>query len=189
MKKLLFNILILIFASLFYTSSINAQIITNTPGIQQGQGGAILNGLNLNNYTLTNAGGLTSTGPTSITGTQTNGADQISRVNVNGVVNVMTYGAIGDCTPNGSTTGCTDNAAAIQAAINDAFTEGKAVFFPVGATMPTIYYSSKTLDPEGVSLYGTSGEGVRNYAGFYPLTGVRGGRRGRQGVLHDGRGD
>lgn len=37
MKKLLFNIFILLLVSLFYTKSINAQIITNASGIQPSQ--------------------------------------------------------------------------------------------------------------------------------------------------------
>lgn len=58
------------------------------------------------------AGGLTSTGPTSITGNRTTGADQISNANINGSLNCKTFGAVGDF--------ATDDTAALQACITAA---------------------------------------------------------------------
>lgn len=125
-------------------------------------------------HQITDLGGLASTGPTGITGTQTNGADQISGVNVNGVINVTTYGAKGDCTATGSTTGCTDNYSAITAAIAAASAAHKAIFFPVGSVNPSIYYTSQAINPDGVSIYGPPGAGIGNGQVFPTSVGIRG---------------
>lgn len=68
-------------------------------------------GLTINSGT-GNVSRLTASGPISITGTQTTGADQISSVNLNGTFNPVTFGA--------DPTGVADSAPAFQAAINAA---------------------------------------------------------------------
>lgn len=114
-------------------------------------------------------------GPLSITGNQTNGSDQINKLCVNGVCPVTAFGAIGDCTATGSTAGCTNNHDAIQMAIDAAYTVGKPVSFPPNpaATGQTVYYSTTTLNPKGVSMFGGSGMGVR-VSSIYPQVAVRG---------------
>ena len=76
----------------------------------------------------TNLGGVTSTGPTSITGSQTNGSDQISKLCVNGVCPVTAFGAL--C--NGSH----DDAPAFTAAIAAAGAAGSGmgIFVPAATT-------------------------------------------------------
>ena len=80
---------------------------------------------------------------------------------------VTAYGAVGDCTPNGTVANCTDNTSAIQSAINAAYTSGGSVFLPfnaASATGSTVYFVGSTLNPKGVSIYGPStGRG-----NFYP---------------------
>lgn len=160
-------------------------VTTNGPLIGDGSPGnpvALPSSANVTLGTLTTIGattaaGLTSTGPTSITGNQTNGSDQINKLCVNGVCPVTAFGAIGDCTAQGSTAGCTDNASTIQAAINAAYTIGKPVYFPpnpTGSSGVTVYYTSQPLNPKGVSLYGAPGQGIRNVLGFFGLVDIRG---------------
>lgn len=83
--------------------------------------------LTINNST-GNVSKITSLGPTSITGNQANGTDQVSNVNVNQVFNVRAYGAVGD--------GSHDDAPAFQAAI-DAACSYDSNFNP---TIPTVYF-------------------------------------------------
>ena len=84
--------------------------------------------------------------------------------NINGNCVVTAYGAKGDCTVSGPTNGtpaCTDNHAAIQAAVNACYATGGSVYFPTNpsASGQTIYYTSLPIDPEGVSMYGDPGAG------------------------------
>jgi hypothetical protein len=72
-----------------------------------------------------NCGNLTAgPGSISITGNGINGTDQISNVNVNGVLNVKTFGAIGD--------GNADDTAALQKAINAGIAQNKCTYLPAG---------------------------------------------------------
>jgi hypothetical protein len=90
-------------------------------------------------------------------------------------ISVTAYGAVGDCTPNGSVASCTDNTAAIQSAINAAYTVGGSIFLPFNpatATGSTVYYAASSIDPKGVSIHGPSGTGV---SGFWPNVFIRGG--------------
>ncbi len=74
-------------------------------------------------------------------------------------VSVTEYGAVGDCNPNGATTSCTDNTAAIQAAVDHCYTAKCAVYFPANpsATAATVYYAASTINPKGVSIFGPPG--------------------------------
>jgi hypothetical protein len=80
---------------------------------------------------------------------------------------ITAYGAVGDCTPNGTVANCTDNTSAIQSAINAAYTTGGSVYLPFNTankTASTVYYVASSLNPKGVSIYGPStGRGD-----FYP---------------------
>lgn len=90
---------------------------------------------------------------------------------------VTSYGAVGDCSVNGSTAGCTDNCTTIQAAINAAHAVGVNILLannPLLTNTPTIYYSSCTLNPKGVSIRAPVGSGQRNFSNFWPMVGVRG---------------
>ncbi len=88
--------------------------------------------------------------------------------NVNGVESVTVFGAKGDCTGSGSTASCTDNHAAIQAAINAAYATGASVYFPTNpsASGQTVYYTSLSINPKGVSMYGPVGSS--GASGYYP---------------------
>ena len=104
---------------------------------------------------LANLGGLPTSGGTltgAVTGPSFSG-------NVNGVYSVTAYGAVGDCTGDGSTSGCTHNDTAIQNAINAAYTTGGSVYFPTNpsASGQTVYYTSQAINPKGVSMYGPPG--------------------------------
>src|SRR5216684_6232348 len=77
------------------------------------------------NWLIMQAGSLASyKGPVSITGTSTTGADSLSHVNINGIDNVLTFGAKGD--------GVTDDWAALMSAVAHACTNNRAVLFPPG---------------------------------------------------------
>jgi hypothetical protein len=85
---------------------------------------------------------------------------------------VTAYGAAGDCTAAGSVASCTDNTAAIQAAINAASSSGGSVYLPTNPSEVnegTIYYVASTLNPKGVSIYGPHGAG-----GFWGSVMIRG---------------
>jgi hypothetical protein len=122
---------------------------------------------------LANLGGLPSSGGSlsgSLSGTDAAFSGQLKAAaisgDVNGVFSVTTYGAKGDCVPTGSTAACTDNATAIQAAIDAAFAVGGSVFFPVrsNATGQTVYYTSQAINWKGVSMYGPPGaSGAQQY--------------------------
>jgi len=97
--------------------------------------------------------------------------------NVNGVDTVTVFGAKGDCTGIGSTASCTDNHAAIQAAIDAAYLTGASVYFPTNpsATNQTVYYTSLPINPKGVSMYGAPGAGgPANYPATALPVAVRG---------------
>jgi len=89
------------------------------------------------------------------------------------VCDVTTYGAVGDCSSNGSTEHCTDNTAAIQAAIDACYLEGGGVVFlqlnPANPNGGTTYYVASSLNPKGVSIRGAGGRSA-----FYPKDAVRG---------------
>jgi hypothetical protein len=81
-------------------------------------------------------------------------------------ISVTEYGAVGNCTGSGATTNCTDNTAAIQAAINHCYTYQCAVYFPSNTanTGQTVYYVAGTINPKGVSIFGPPGaQGPANY--------------------------
>lgn len=90
-------------------------------------------------------------------------------------VNAATLGAVGNCTPTGSVSSCTDNTAVLQSAINIAYTLGTSVLLPVSpvATGQTVFYVAGTLNPKGVSIHGPIGTGIQNLNG-YPKVIVRG---------------
>lgn len=96
--------------------------------------------------------------------------------NVQNAINIAAppYNAKGDCSVTGSTGSCTDNCTPIQNAVNAAKSAGGALFIPMGATNPSIYYSSCAINPKGVSIYGPPGQGNRSSGGFFPLVGIRG---------------
>lgn len=88
------------------------------------------------------------------------------------VFNATNYGAVGDSTTSAGTT--TDNCTPLQNTINAAAAVGGSVFLPTylaNAGEPTVYYTSCTLSPKGVSIYGTPGSG--GY-GFYAKVSIRG---------------
>lgn len=109
------------------------------------------------------------TGATTRQGAATNIVDlsdikpaKITNANVNGIATVTQFGAIGDCTPSSSTASCTDNHDAIQATIDAAYDVGASVLFPTNpdsAINQTIYYTSKAINPKGVSMFGPPGAG------------------------------
>ncbi len=88
--------------------------------------------------------------------------------NVNGVDSVTVFGAKGDCTGSGSTATCTDNHAAIQAAVDAAYASGASVYFPTNpsATNQTVYFTSQPINPKGVSMYGPVGSS--GSSGYWP---------------------
>ena len=90
-------------------------------------------------------------------------------------ISVAEYNAVGNCTTSGSTSSCTDNTAAIQAAINYCYTNYCAVYFPAayGSTY-TVYYVASPINPKGVSLFGPPGASGSASNGI-PSVGVRGG--------------
>lgn len=114
------------------------------------------------------------TGSVGIIGNRTDGTDQLNKLCVNGVCPVTAFGAVGDCTPTGSTVSCTNNHDAIQSAINSAKILGSAVFLPsrVSGSAPTVYYTATAINPKGVSIYGPEGVGARNPT--YGLSNIRG---------------
>lgn len=98
---------------------------------------------------------------------------------VNGVFNVVAYGAKGDCTgSNSNTATCTDNTAAIQKAFDAACLVGGAVYFPTNPGRrngQTVYYVSGTVNPRGVSMYGPPGaQGARDYYTSKATVAIRG---------------
>src|SRR5579875_766546 len=93
------------------------------------------------------AGGITASGAINIAGTQTNGADQISHVNVMREVDVTTFGAKCD--------GVTDDTAAIQNAINYALQNKRRVVIP-----GTCVVSHLNITPE-FTTYGDPGFKIR----------------------------
>ena len=118
------------------------------------------------------------TGATTSQGAATNIVDgntikpsNVLNANVNGVFTITKYGAVGDCAGSGATTACTDNHAAIQAAIDAAYPVNGAVYLPANPSnvnTQTVYYVSLSIDPKGVSMYGPpGGSGPGN---FYPTT-------------------
>ena len=100
------------------------------------------------------------------------------------VFNVVKYGAVGDCSPSGSTAtssvlvsggACTNNQAAIQAAINAAYPVGGTVYLPINtAGTPTVYYVGGPLNPKGVSIMGPPGAGMRDPSGYWGHVDIRG---------------
>jgi len=74
-------------------------------------------------------------------------------------ISVTEYGAVGNCTLKGPTGPCTDDAAAIQNAIDHCFSAGCAVYFPAdpAAKGVTIYYAGHSINPKGVSMTGPPG--------------------------------
>jgi len=88
---------------------------------------------------------------------------------------VTEYGAVGNCTENGPTPSCTDNANAIQNAIDHCYAAACAVYFPANpeGKKATIYYVSHAINPKGVSLYGPAGAAGSPENGL-PSVGVRG---------------
>ena len=77
-------------------------------------------------------------------------------------VSVTEYGAVGDCTQSGSTSGCTVNVTAVQNAVNHCQTAGCAVYFPANPAATggsTVYYLGGTVNPKGVTLFGPPGAG------------------------------
>jgi hypothetical protein len=88
---------------------------------------------------------------------------------------VTEYGAVGDCTVNGPTASCTDNASAIQSAIDHCFAAGCAVYFPANpeGKKATIYYVSHAINFKGVSLHGPAGAAGSNLSNTLPVA-VRG---------------
>ncbi len=108
------------------------------------------------------------TGATTSQGAATNIVDgnsikpaSVLNANVNGVFSVTKYGAVGDCTNSGATTGCTNNLTAFQAAIDAAYAVGGAVYLPTNPNTPapqqTIYYLATPLNWKGVPIYGPPG--------------------------------
>jgi hypothetical protein len=81
--------------------------------------------------------------------------------NVNGENAVTVFGAKGDCTAGGATTSCTDNHAAIQAAIDAAYAVGGAVYLPTNPATPaseqTVYYVATPINWKGVPIYAPPG--------------------------------
>ncbi len=125
----------------------------------------------------TAAGALQNLGGISTTATSQQTITGPVSANVNGTYAITVFGAKGDCTGNGPTSGCTDNSSAIQNAINAAYITGASVLLPTNpsATGPTVYYVGATLNPKGVSIFSNAGAG-RNVGGggFWPNVAVRG---------------
>jgi hypothetical protein len=90
-------------------------------------------------------------------------------------VSVTEFGAVGDCTVNGSTSGCTANAPAVQKAFDHCYKAGCAVYFPANpaaAGGSTIYYLGGTVNPRGVSFFGPPG--AAGFRSSPPAVAVRG---------------
>ena len=122
----------------------------------------------------TAAGALQNLGGISATATSPQTIAGPLNANVNGVFAVTVFGAKGDCTGSGSTSSCTDNYSAIQAAINAAALVRGSVYFPsnpASTNGQTVYYTSQALDPKGVSMFGPVGAGgpAQDYAGHTPV--------------------
>jgi hypothetical protein len=100
---------------------------------------------------------LTGNGAISITGTGTAGTDSVSHVNVNGIVNVLTYGVTCD--------GATDNTTALQAALNAACpgTQTGVVQIPAscyGASGHQLVFNSTITIPTQCAIKGLGGNPV-----------------------------
>jgi hypothetical protein len=69
------------------------------------------------------------------------------------------YGAVGDCTGSGSTASCTDNCTPLTNAFSAARAANVSVFFPINSLSSgsTVYYTSCTINPQGVSFHGPTG--------------------------------
>ena len=78
------------------------------------------------------------------------------QVHVNGVLDVRTFGAVGD--------GVTDDSAAVQAAVNQAFSNGGIVYFPNTQTSGPTTYLMSTVTWKGVSLEGPSCGGLSGFS-------------------------
>jgi hypothetical protein len=107
------------------------------------------------------------TGPVSITGNQTNGADQLSNVNVNGVLNVKTYGASGTATaPTSTTASTTASSASVTLGAADNLFNGEGIaIYGAGAncSINSTACGSITAPTPAVTLHGYTG-GSTSYA-------------------------
>jgi hypothetical protein len=76
-------------------------------------------------------------------------------------ISVTEFGAKGDCSGNGATANCTDNANAIQQAIDHCYAKKCAVFFPANPAQKgqTVYYTGHPINPKGVAIEGPGGAG------------------------------
>ena len=76
------------------------------------------------------------------------------------------YGAVGDCTPGGSTASCTDNCTPLTNAFTAARMANVSVLLPINAlsTGVTVYYTSCSINPQGVSFHGPSGSAGQSQA-------------------------
>ena len=132
-------------------------------------------GLPTTGGTMTGAIGFSSTGVASSTLSALQGISSVATTSqsmagplgVNGIYPVTVYGAVGNCTGSGSTSTCTNNHAAIQAAIDAAYATGGSVYFPTNtsATGQTVYYTATAVNPKGVSMYGPPG--ASGASGYY----------------------
>ena len=105
----------------------------------------------------------------------TTAANALANLGGQQTIPVTAYGAVGDCTPNGSNANCTDNTSAIQSAINAAYAVGGSVFLPFNpaATGSTVYYVASSLNSKGVSITGPPGAGIQLINGW-PKVIIRG---------------
>jgi hypothetical protein len=116
------------------------------------------------------SGGTGATTPAGAAANVVNGqsiAPNVSASKMSPTCDVSSYSAVGDCTGGGSTSSCTDNHVAIQAAFNACYTSGGSVFFPPISplfTGPTVYYTSTPINPKGVSFYGPTGSAGQSQA-------------------------
>ncbi len=76
------------------------------------------------------------------------------------------YGAVGDCTGTGSPASCTDNCTPLTNAFSAARAANVSVLFPINvlSSGQTIYYSSCTINPQGVSFHGPVGSAGQSQA-------------------------